>query len=99
LTAVDHVTVFVPTRQAVAKLAREVGYSVVMLRPRFGSWEGASDYRVGSRRAFLCSKQTPLERLDTEPIRVNPLDYLASARDFVSQEAGKLRRSRRPFCS
>jgi SAM-dependent methyltransferase len=99
LTAVDHVTVFVPTRQAVAKLAREVGYSVVMLRPRFRSWEGARDYRVGSRRAFLCSKQTPLERLETEPIRPNPLDYLASAGDFVAQEAGRLRRSRRPFSS
>jgi SAM-dependent methyltransferase len=93
LTAVDHVTVFIPTRQSVAKLAREVGYSVAMLRPRFGSWEGAADYRVGSRRAFVCSKQTPLEGLDAEPIRVSPLDYAASAGHSVLREAGRLRRS------
>jgi SAM-dependent methyltransferase len=93
LTAVDHVIAFVPTRQAVAKLAREVGYSVAMLRPRFASWEGAGDYRVGSRRAFVCSKQTPLEGLDVEPIRVNPLDYAAWAGHSVLREAGRLRRS------
>lgn len=93
LTAVDHMIVFVPTRQAVAKLAREVGYSVVMLRPRFRSWEGAGDYQVGSRRAFVCSKQTPLEGLDAEPIRASPLDYAAWAGHSVLREAGRLRRS------
>jgi len=93
LTAVDHVIVFVPTRQAVAKLAREVGYSVVMLRPRFRSWEGAGDYRDGSRRAFVCSKETPLEGLDTEPIRASPLDYAAWAGHSVLRGAGRLRRS------
>ena len=82
LTAVDHVIAFVPTRQAVA-----------MLRPRFDSWEGAGDYRVGSRRAFFCSKHTPLEGLDAEPIRVNPLDYVALAGDTVLAGAGRLRRS------
>ena len=92
VTAVDHVIGFVPTKQAVAKLAREVGYSVTMLRPRFTSWEGAGDYRVGSRRAFVCSKQTPLEGLDAEPIRTNPLSYLAWARDFLLREAGEVRR-------
>ena len=95
LTAVDHVIAFVPTREAVAKLAREVGYSVAMLRPRFESWEGAGDYRVGSRRAFVCSKQTPLEGVDAEPIRVSPLDYVAWAGDAVLGEAGRLRRSLR----
>jgi SAM-dependent methyltransferase len=93
LTAIDHVIAFVPTRQAVAKLAGEVGYSVAMLRPRFDNWEGAGDYRVGSRRAFFCSKQTPLEGLDAEPIRVSPLDYVALAGDTVLAEAGRLRRS------
>lgn len=95
LTAVDHVIAFVPTREAVAKLAREVGYSVAMLRPRFESWEGAGDYRVGSRRAFVCSKQTPLEGVDAEPIRVSPLDYVAWAGDAMLGEAGRLRRSLR----
>jgi tRNA (mo5U34)-methyltransferase len=93
LTAVDHVIAFVPTRQAVAKLAQEVGYSVAMLRPRFGSWEGAGDYRVGSRRAFVCSKQTSLEGLDAESIRMTPLDYAALAGHTALREAGRLRRS------
>lgn len=93
LTAVDHVIAFVPTRQAVAKLAREVGYSVAMLRPRFGSWEGAGDYLVGSRRAFVCSKQTSLDGLETEPIRVSPLNYALAAAQRVWQKAGRLRRS------
>ena len=93
LTAVDHVIVFVPTRQAVAKLAHEMGFSVVMLRPRFRRWAGAHDYRVGTRRAFICSKQTPLEGLDAEPIRVSPRHYLAWTGDALLREAGKLRRS------
>jgi SAM-dependent methyltransferase len=93
LTAVDHIVVFVPTRQAVATLAREMGYSVVMLRPRFRSWEGAGDYLTGSRRGFLCSKQTALEGLETEPIRTNPLDYVAVAADAVWREARSLRKS------
>ncbi|MGH3029841.1 MAG: class I SAM-dependent methyltransferase [Gaiellaceae bacterium] len=93
LAAVDHVIAFVPTRQAVAKLAREVGYSVAMLRPRFASWEGAGDYRIGSRRAFVCSKETPLGGLDAEPIRVGPLDYAALVGHSALREAGRLRRS------
>jgi SAM-dependent methyltransferase len=91
MAAVDHVVVFVPTRRAVAKLAREVGYSVAMLRPRFRSWEGGVDYRVGSRRAFVCSKQTPLEGLDGEPIRANPLNYLAWAADSVMRKTSELK--------
>jgi tRNA (mo5U34)-methyltransferase len=87
LTAVDHVVVFVPTRRAVAKLVREVGYSVAMLRPRFNSWEGAGDYRAGSRRAFICSKKTPLKNLDAEPIRTNPLNYAAFAAESVIRRA------------
>lgn len=91
LSAVDHVVVFVPTRRAVAKLVREVGYSVAMLRPRFRDWEGAGDYLVGSRRAFICSRKTPLKDLDTEPIRTNPLNYLAVVGDSVLRKTREKR--------
>jgi hypothetical protein len=64
-----------------------------MLRPRFESWESGRDYRVGPRRTFLCSKQRALEGLDAEPIRVSPLQYVASAGELVLREAGGLRRS------
>jgi tRNA (mo5U34)-methyltransferase len=60
LNAIDHETVFLPTRGAVQDLARQFGYEVVTLRPEFTSWEGAEDYRARARRAFLCSKRTSI---------------------------------------
>ena len=55
-----------------SRLAREFGYRVKMLRPRFTSWEGSASHRKGARRAFLCTKRTPLAGLDSEPIRSSP---------------------------
>lgn len=83
LTAVDHGIALTPTRQAVASLAHEFGYSVAMLRPRFASWEGSRDYWAGFRRAFVCAKQTPLEGLDTEAVTAKPLDVPAWAGDAL----------------
>jgi SAM-dependent methyltransferase len=67
-SALDRPIALHPTSRAVVRLAEQFGYSSVMLRPRFTSWEGADRYRGGSRRAFNCSKQTPLEGLDVEPL-------------------------------
>jgi tRNA (mo5U34)-methyltransferase len=59
-SAVDYPLIFHPTRQAVCDLAGQFGYSVVVLKPNFTSYEGSEVYRNGHRRAFICSKQTPL---------------------------------------
>jgi 2-polyprenyl-3-methyl-5-hydroxy-6-metoxy-1,4-benzoquinol methylase len=74
-TAVDLSVALVPTRKAVAQLARLFGYPAVkVLRPRFTSWEGAEVYRDGMRRAFICSKRAHslkgrlrVERLQPRP--------------------------------
>ena len=49
-----------PSRQAVIALAASAGYSVATLRPAFDSYEGALDYKHGSRRAFLCARDPSL---------------------------------------
>jgi tRNA (mo5U34)-methyltransferase len=66
--AADRPVALHPTAQAVAALGKRYGYRVVMLRPEFTDWEGADRYEDGSRRAFICAKQTALEGLQTEPI-------------------------------
>lgn len=58
--AADYELVAVPSKQAVLDLVRQFGYSVVTLKPRFTSYEGCLDYRIGVRRAFLCAKRTPV---------------------------------------
>jgi hypothetical protein len=56
-SAADLGAALLPSRRAVARLAETFGYeSVVVLRPRFTSWMGSRDYRLGKRRAFMCSK-------------------------------------------
>ncbi len=68
-SAIDSDVALHPSRKAVAQLAHSHGYrSFAMLRPRFTSWEGSDDYRIGARRAFICAKQTELSGLDTEPL-------------------------------
>ena len=70
-----------PTREAVRDLAQQCGYSVSVLKPRFGERGGVEhprakrlgDYRLPGRlgrRAFMCAKRTDLGRLavETEPI-------------------------------
>jgi SAM-dependent methyltransferase len=52
-----------PTRGAVEMLAAECGYRSVTLKPQFASYESCGDYRLGRRRAFICSKKTDLDRL------------------------------------
>lgn len=70
--AIDYELVLVPTKQAVLDLTEQFGYSAVTLKPPFAGEEGGrgfrglNDYRVGSRRAFFCAKQTDLSRTDVE---------------------------------
>jgi len=63
--AVDYALVTYPTKQAVIKIASQVGYSVVTLQPEFDDYTSAKDYRNGRRLAFLCSKKTDLGKLST----------------------------------
>ena len=68
-SAVDRSIALHPSSEAVARLAHDYGYgSVVRLRPRFTSWEGAESYARGNRRAFVCAKHSALDHLDTEPV-------------------------------
>jgi tRNA (mo5U34)-methyltransferase len=67
--AIDRKVALHPSKEAVARLAREFGYRrVKMLRPRFTDWEGSRTYRNGERRAFICAKRSGLRDLDSEPI-------------------------------
>jgi SAM-dependent methyltransferase len=58
--ALHEESILVPSRQAVVDLAERFGFAVQVLEPAFSSYRGARDYQAGLRRAFLCSKRTPL---------------------------------------
>ena len=90
--AIDRKVALHPTKEAVARLAREFDYAQVkMLRPRFTDWEGSETYRNGTRRAFVCSKHTPLDGIEAEPLRRSRVRRFA--RPLV-REARRLRRLR-----
>jgi SAM-dependent methyltransferase len=65
-TSVESSLVLAPSRGAVLEMLRDVGYDADVLRPGFDSYEGAENYRLGTRRAFVASKNTPLAGLDVE---------------------------------
>lgn len=67
LDAMDYELVMYPTSQAVVEIARQFGHAVVMLRPNFGDYTGAQDYKLGDRRAFICAKKTDLSSLPIKP--------------------------------
>ena len=85
--AVDHELVLVPSARAVHDLAAQFGYETVTLAPDFktargkADYRGASDYRKGHRRAFLCRKQGDFADL------VAPVETLPEARPTVKREA------------
>jgi 2-polyprenyl-3-methyl-5-hydroxy-6-metoxy-1,4-benzoquinol methylase len=87
-----------PSRRAVAQLARSHRYtSFAVLRPRFSTWEGGGDYQTGARRAFICSKQTELVGLDTEPVRDTDPLLTRVTRFPYRKKARRLRRRVRRF--
>jgi 2-polyprenyl-3-methyl-5-hydroxy-6-metoxy-1,4-benzoquinol methylase len=62
--AVDYEVVLVPTRKAVLDLVHQFGYQSIILKPQFADYTGSQEYRLRSRRAFICSKQTDLGKVD-----------------------------------
>jgi tRNA (mo5U34)-methyltransferase len=54
--ALDRQPVLVPTRRAVIEAVSSLGYTVKVLQPKFRDNTGLRDYRLGFRRAFVCSK-------------------------------------------
>ena len=69
--SVDYSLVIRPTRRAVVDLAQLFGYSVAILKPQFDDYTGAEVYEKGKRRAFICTKQTPVDLL---PVPLEPVD-------------------------
>jgi SAM-dependent methyltransferase len=68
--AYDYQLVFRPSRLAVVEMAAQFGYRSMMLKPKFDNYEGAQVYKKGTRRAFICAKQTDLPPLASisEPV-------------------------------
>lgn len=67
--SVDYELILWPTKQAVVDLVKTFGYQVAVLPPAFTTWRGSHDYYTGRRRAYICSRRTPLHSLPNEPIR------------------------------
>jgi tRNA (mo5U34)-methyltransferase len=65
-----------PTRRAMVELAASFGYSVAILRPRFGSYQGAKNYRQGRRRSFICAKKSDLSQISAPVERVGVEGHL-----------------------
>ncbi len=70
--ALDYELVMVPSRSAVREMVRQFGYDSRVLAPRFSDYTGSRDYRAGGRRAFLCSKETPLEGIERARVEETP---------------------------
>jgi tRNA (mo5U34)-methyltransferase len=66
--ALDRSLVLVPTREAVRAMVRQFGYQVESPRPGFSDYTGAYDYLSGERRAFFCSKRSPLSSVEDEGV-------------------------------
>ncbi|MGC8908673.1 MAG: class I SAM-dependent methyltransferase [Desulfomonilaceae bacterium] len=73
--SIDHALVYYPTAEAVIDLVSEFGFSVVMLKPLFDDYDGALDYKNGSRRAFVCSSCKALENFPAPFETVDELPY------------------------
>ena len=72
--AVSDALILLPTKKAVAEIAKQAGYSVMMLKPQFSDYTGSDAFKCGERRAFICSKKTGFEALThkAEPIDDKP---------------------------
>lgn len=74
--SVDYELVMLPTKLAMVDLAKQLGYSVLILRPQFGGARQVSDYRTGFRRAFLCAKETNLASFSVPAERTSALNHV-----------------------
>ena len=61
--AVFNTMVLWPTKQAVAAIARQSGYEVMMLEPKFTDYTGSDAFKSDGRRAFICAKSADLNTL------------------------------------
>ena len=61
--AVFNTMVLWPTKQAVAAIARQSGYDVMMLEPKFTDYTGSEAFQSDGRRAFICAKTSDLSGL------------------------------------
>ena len=61
--AVFNTMVLWPTKQAVAAIARQSGYEVIMLEPKFTDYTGSDAFKSDGRRAFICAKSSDLKTL------------------------------------
>jgi 2-polyprenyl-3-methyl-5-hydroxy-6-metoxy-1,4-benzoquinol methylase len=62
-SSIDYELVMSPTKAAILDMVRQFNYHTVVLRPAFSDYTGATSYKTGSRRAFICAKQTDLTSL------------------------------------
>jgi len=79
--AIDYELVFIPTIAAVFDLVHQFGYCSVMLTPNFTDYTGASDYRNGLRRAFICSKRTDLTNINIDTI--TPIEFYQNSKNAM----------------
>lgn len=99
LHAADRELVMSPTKKAMVDLASAFGYETVILKPRFTDYVGAINYRQGRRKAFICSKKTPLGKI-TAPLESarfgsRPSEFLWLARDNARLVPEKMRKKLR----
>jgi SAM-dependent methyltransferase len=91
--AVERELRMLPTRSAIEVIARDFGYSTVVLKPEFDDWDGCRDYRDGLRRGFICVKDGSGLSIDapSEPLgkRTAAAGIAAWARGGVRKRLGR----------
>jgi 2-polyprenyl-3-methyl-5-hydroxy-6-metoxy-1,4-benzoquinol methylase len=94
VNAIDYELVFYPSRTALLDIVHQFHYRIVVLRPSFSDYTSATEYKKGTRRAFICAKQTDLTVLDAyaEPLEsvqsINLMDI--PAKDMIHALAYKV---------
>lgn len=95
--AIDYETVMVPTRKAVLNLISQFGYRGIVLKPQFSDYTGSAEYRLRSRRAFLCARSTDLSTLDAPTEAENLGGDLIDNLQWAARSAGRwIKRQARP---
>ena len=79
-----------PTKQAVAAIARQSGYNVMMLEPKFTDYTGSEAFQSDGRRAFICAKKSDLNSLSSlaGSLEEEPSSKLVRGLDKVFRKLG-----------
>jgi len=80
VNALDYSLTMLPTKQAVIDMVRQFGYTAKMLQQDPHRHSAEPDYRLGRRKAFLCSKKTDLSNLSVE---VETITKQSEFRDII----------------